>query len=171
MTPPPRFDSYQKYTSELLGEAELAGERTPVGRVGIERAVELERLADAHLLRQAALLQLHADELAQLRVARFPAEHPDRALVRGAQAATHSTVVVLPAPFGPRIPKISPGSTANETPSTASVDPYRFRRLVTSMTVMHRASHRNRVPESTSERALPSTGRWTGSYARNRLVT
>jgi len=57
MTPPPRFDSYQKYTSELLGEAELAGEHTPVGRVGIERAVELERL-----------------------------EHPDRALVRGAQA-------------------------------------------------------------------------------------
>ena len=27
----------------------------------------------------------------------------------------HSTVVVLPAPFGPRIPKISPSSTANDT--------------------------------------------------------
>ena len=33
--------------------------------------------------------------------------------------AIDSTVVVLPAPFGPRIPKISPSSTVNETPSTA----------------------------------------------------
>jgi hypothetical protein len=29
-------------------------------------------------------------------------------------------VVVLPAPFGPTKPKISPGSTANEMPSTAT---------------------------------------------------
>jgi hypothetical protein len=31
----------------------------------------------------------------------------------------HPTVVVFPAPFGPRIPKISPSSTANETSCTA----------------------------------------------------
>ena len=34
-----------------------------------------------------------------------------------------STVVVLPAPFGPRMAKISPGSTVNETPSTATWSP------------------------------------------------
>src|SRR5580700_4141182 len=32
----------------------------------------------------------------------------------------HSTVVVLPAPFGPRMPKISPSATENETSSTAT---------------------------------------------------
>ena len=34
-----------------------------------------------------------------------------------------SSVVVLPAPFGPRIPKNSPCSTANVTPSTAATWP------------------------------------------------
>ena len=50
--------------------------------------------------------------------------------------ATHSTVVVLPAPFGPRMPKISPSSTVNDTSSTASWSRYRLRRLLTSMTFM-----------------------------------
>ena len=35
----------------------------------------------------------------------------------------HSTVVVFPAPFGPRIPKISPSATENETSSTATSGP------------------------------------------------
>ena len=35
----------------------------------------------------------------------------------------HSIVVVLPAPFGPISPKISPVSTSKETSSTASVRP------------------------------------------------
>jgi hypothetical protein len=34
-----------------------------------------------------------------------------------------STVVVLPAPFGPSRTKISPGSTENEMPSTAARSP------------------------------------------------
>ena len=34
-----------------------------------------------------------------------------------------SSVVVLPAPFGPRIPNVSPGATSKETPSTATVSP------------------------------------------------
>ena len=37
--------------------------------------------------------------------------------------STHSIVVVLPAPFGPIKPKISPGWTSNETSSTATVRP------------------------------------------------
>ena len=36
---------------------------------------------------------------------------------------THSTEVVFPAPFGPRIPKISPWCTSNETSATASSSP------------------------------------------------
>ena len=35
-------------------------------------------------------------------------------------------VVVLPAPLGPSIAKISPGSTENESPSTARTEAYRF---------------------------------------------
>ena len=37
--------------------------------------------------------------------------------------STHSIVVVLPAPFGPMRPKISPSNTSNETSSTATVEP------------------------------------------------
>jgi hypothetical protein len=36
-------------------------------------------------------------------------------------------VVVLPAPFGPMRPKISPAATSNETSSTATVEAYVFR--------------------------------------------
>src|SRR6185437_15396497 len=53
---------------------------------------------------------------------------------------THSTVVVLPAPFGPRMPKTSPASTVNETSSTATLAPYSLRRPLTSMTGMPLAS-------------------------------
>src|SRR5688572_17583828 len=44
-----------------------------------------------------------------------------------------SRVVVLPAPLGPRRPKISPSDTENEIPSTAVRSPYFFTRLRTSM--------------------------------------
>jgi hypothetical protein len=36
---------------------------------------------------------------------------------------THSTVVVFPAPFGPRMPKISPSATENDTSRTATTGP------------------------------------------------
>src|SRR4051812_29401999 len=39
---------------------------------------------------------------------------------------THSSVVVLPAPFGPRRPKISPSWISNVTPRAASTPSYRF---------------------------------------------
>src|SRR6267143_6358218 len=42
-----------------------------------------------------------------------------------------STVVVFPAPFGPSMPKTSPGSTKKLIPRTASISPYRFRRSAT----------------------------------------
>src|SRR3989304_6302774 len=42
-------------------------------------------------------------------------------------------VVVLPAPFGPRKPRISPFSTRNEIPSTAVARPYLLVRPSTSI--------------------------------------
>src|SRR5947208_13402350 len=42
------------------------------------------------------------------------------------------SVVVFPAPFGPRKPTISPAATRNETPATASMRPNDFRRSRTS---------------------------------------
>ena len=44
-----------------------------------------------------------------------------------------SNVVVFPAPLGPRIPKNSPDSTVNDTPSTAWVSPYHFLMSLTTM--------------------------------------
>jgi hypothetical protein len=41
------------------------------------------------------------------------------------------TVVVLPAPFGPRKPKTSPAATVNETSSTAIRSPKRLVRCST----------------------------------------
>jgi len=38
----------------------------------------------------------------------------------GRRPWTHSTVVVFPAPFGPRMPKISPACTSNDRSSTAT---------------------------------------------------
>ncbi len=48
--------------------------------------------------------------------------------------STDSTVVVLPAPLGPTIPKISPASTMNEMPSTTVLASYALVRFSTSMT-------------------------------------
>jgi hypothetical protein len=45
---------------------------------------------------------------------------PESALRR---PSTISSVVVFPAPFGPRMPKNSPSATVNETPSTAFSSP------------------------------------------------
>src|SRR5215831_21323166 len=42
-------------------------------------------------------------------------------------------VVDLPAPFGPRNPVTSPGSTRNDRPSTATVSPYFLGRLLASI--------------------------------------
>ena len=41
------------------------------------------------------------------------------------------TVVVFPAPLGPRKPKTSPRATSNETSSNASRSPKRFDRCLT----------------------------------------
>src|SRR5439155_4604803 len=52
------------------------------------------------------------------------------------RASVQSTeiVVVLPAPFGPRKPNVSPSSTVKPMPRTASISSYRFERSRTSIT-------------------------------------
>src|SRR5687768_6203308 len=61
-------------------------------------------------------------------------------------------VVVLPAPLGPRKPRISPFLTTKEMPSTAVVRPYRLVRLSTSIT--------DRAP--IAQESLPLGGRRRG---------
>src|SRR5579884_3942422 len=63
----------------------------------------------------------------------------------------HSTAVVLPAPLGPRMPKISSSRTENETSSTATVRPYVLRRCETSITSLGLA-------EPTSEERATAVG-------------
>src|SRR5215813_394669 len=52
-------------------------------------------------------------------------------------------VVVFPAPFGPRKPRISPGSTRKLTSSTAVTRPYRFVTCWTSITRLLRNVQKN----------------------------
>ena len=55
------------------------------------------------------------------------AEDPGAARCVGlASPSSIRSVVVLPAPFGPRKPVIVPGASANESESTASTEPNRF---------------------------------------------
>src|SRR5690606_12166600 len=68
------------------------------------------------------------------------------------------TVVDLPAPFGPRSPKISPVSTVKDTPLTASTGPgYVLRRTSTTLTGIFPPSIRSprqprRAPRTSSHR-------------------
>jgi hypothetical protein len=109
----------------LVGQGERSEQLLGNCRRGVERGIQIERFADLQLLRQLALLQLDAEHPAQ-RVALSPwveSEHGDRPPSGSRSPAMHSTDVVLPAPLGPRIPKISPSSIANDTSLTATVSP------------------------------------------------
>jgi hypothetical protein len=55
-------------------------------------------------------------------------------------------VVVLPAPFGPSRPTISPGFTVNESSSSATIEPYVLRRL-TARSAMRSAAAPDRAPD------------------------
>src|SRR4051794_2322994 len=70
-----------------------------------------------------------------------------------------SSVVVLPAPFGPRMPNVSPCSTANETPATAWTLP---KRLCTSST---------RIACTWREASGPSSPAWLGARPRDEGVS
>src|SRR5215469_9830042 len=56
------------------------------------------------------------------------------------------SVVVLPAPFGPRKPKTCPGSTVRSSPSSAVTPRYRLVRPAHLITPVMPASRRSRPP-------------------------
>ena len=111
----------------LVGEAQLLEQAIAVAdRLLVERRPQVDRLPHLDALLQVRLLQLHADPFLQLIdvAKRIEAQHRDACRDRaGASPSTHSMVVVLPAPFGPIRPKISPSCTSNDTSSTATVLP------------------------------------------------
>src|SRR5712692_10311208 len=59
-------------------------------------------------------------------------------LVGRTRPSSTLTVVVLPAPFGPKKPKTSPGSTVSVRSCRAMVRPYALWRLVISTAGAHR---------------------------------
>ena len=97
-----------------LFQPERGDQLAAVRGLAVERGVQLDRLADPHQLRQRAVLELHPHPLVQFLAvpARVETEHADLARSAARSPVMHSTVVVLPAPLRPRIPKISPAPDA-----------------------------------------------------------
>jgi hypothetical protein len=85
----------------------------------------VDLLAGGESFEERRRLQLDADPGQQPRIARPGrlAEDRDRAGIRLPQPSIISSVVVLPAPLGPRMPKNSPSATSKPTPSTALSSP------------------------------------------------
>ena len=119
-------DSLAKRVVALLGQPQQRHQLVRVGRIVVEGREQLQRLADGELVGKLRGLQLDPDALAQFvavrggRRGRAPRSCPESGVRR---PPMHSTVVVLPAPLGPRIPKISPRRMFSEIPSTATVAP------------------------------------------------
>ena len=110
----------------LLGQPEVVDQRGRIRRVRVERGEQLERLGDRHAFGQLALLELDADDAPQP----IAIAAGDRARGRGscrrrACAGRRSTrrSSSCRRRSGPRMPKISPSSTENDTPSTAAWPP------------------------------------------------
>ena len=108
-------------------------------------------------------LELDPDPLAELGPVPpgIQPQHPDRARPGTRSPSIVSTVVVLPAPLGPTIPKISPRSTVNDTSSTATVPPSRLCRCSTSTTGTVRGLLRvaSPCPEDAGRARLAGGGR------------
>ena len=77
------------------------------------------------MVRQLALLELDADDATEVVAITAGVETHDAIDPESGVRSPpmDSTVVVLPAPFGPRMAKISPSSTEKDTPSTAVRSP------------------------------------------------
>jgi hypothetical protein len=90
--------------------------------LAVVAGVELEALADREARLGLRLLRDHADAVAPgpAGVGRVLAEDRDLAGGAGTEPSRISTVVVLPAPLGPRKAKISPRRTSRASPRTAS---------------------------------------------------
>ena len=96
----------------------------------MQGGLQLHELAAGHQPVERRLLERDADAAAHLLAAgwRRRTRRPSRARRWGAAASTSiRTVVVLPAPLGPRKPYTSPGATSRSMPSTAFSPPLNSR--------------------------------------------
>jgi len=101
---------------DLARERDVAGAGWPE-----EAAVEREHLERAEPLGEAEELGQVADPASRLPIARgAPTASASPALGR-ARPRSSFTVVVVPAPFGPRNPKTSPRSTVIDSPVRAAL--------------------------------------------------
>src|SRR5713226_9304970 len=94
----------------------------------------------------------------------------------GSTPATHSKSVVLPDPFGPMSPRISPRRTVNPTSLRAVSRPYVFQR---PLTVTKSTNLTGALPLLPCVVLIPTSvgpcahlqGRWQWSLAYNRLMS
>jgi len=119
-------ESFEKGAFALVFQAQLCQQFFPVGRSRIERGIQVQRFPNAHpsgRLDCCSCIPVRSRRVLAiaLRVRRQDAHRSGSPVY--ARPSQHSMVVVLPAPFGPTIPKISPSRTSNETSSTATVAP------------------------------------------------
>ena len=109
----------------MVAKVQGVDDLVKVGMVAVEGAEQIEDLAHLELTRQCAGLELHAHHGVQ-RVEVLSWSRPKTRTVAASgvlSPMTHSTVVVLPAPLGPRMPKISPSATVKDASSTATSSP------------------------------------------------
>ena len=113
--------------------------RDVCARHAVDLAVKHEVLARGKAVIQGGVLKDDADLAAALsRLTRDVVPADDGVARRSGLSRVQSIeiVVVLPAPLGPRKPKISPRGTSNETPSTAVKSPNFLQSSVTSMALI-----------------------------------
>ncbi len=122
----------------LAIEIETAEEFLAGKAMRIERAEEIQRLPRGDLVLQGGRLKLSAH--VQLRPGcLLPRSNPSMWMEPASgwrNPRMHSRAVVLPAPFGPSSPRIWPVRTSKVTSQSASVLPYRFRKLVTEIAAL-----------------------------------
>jgi hypothetical protein len=79
--------------------------------------------------------------------------------------------VLLPAPFGPSKPTISPRATENEMSSTAVRPAYRFVKLETSIMALHQKTLRSLAEKSSSGQPLISFNRQNFRSLRSKIIS
>ena len=111
-------------------EPRIRSART-LARDVVEHAVQVHVLVGGQLVIEAGVLEHDAEAPADLQ-RDCAGSRPSivmEPLVGRRSVVSICMVVVLPAPFGPRKAKISPGRTSNEMPPTARTSPYDFTRF------------------------------------------
>ena len=154
---------------------QLRGAARASGREAVEAALEDQLLGDGAVRAGAAALADVADPAADgggVGARSWPATVAVPAVGVSSVVSIRS-VVVLPAPLGPRKPTSSPGPTSRSTPRTASTDPRRVRNMrasprawITRPTVVPHPTVTERVPPGKSPRPARPCRTWPGTGSR-----